>query len=127
MDINNHINNVQFARLFEESRVRAFSTWFPTRPARLSMLVARQDIEFTATLDYSPDPVVVHASVSRLGTSSFTMTLILDDASGTTCAMAETTMVVVDPATGRPTPMEDDLRSELERWRGPRAPFHDRR
>ena len=54
MDPNNHVNNVQFARLFEETRVRSFAEWWPTRPADLSMLVARQDIEFSASLEYTP-------------------------------------------------------------------------
>ncbi|MGC4963336.1 acyl-CoA thioesterase [Gordonia sp. DT101] len=114
MDINNHINNVQFARIFEESRVRSFATWLPERPKDFSLLVARQDIVFTAVLEYSLDPVTVRACVSRIGTTSFTLSLTLVDPAGTTCAVAETTMVSVDPATGRPTPVPDAVRSILE-------------
>ncbi len=112
MDINNHINNVQFARLFEESRVRSFATWLPDRPADYSMVVARQDIVFTATLDYGLDPVTVRTCVGRVGTASFTMVLTLIDPTGQTCAVAETTMVSVD-GVGRPRPIPDAVREVI--------------
>ncbi|RPA20105.1 acyl-CoA thioesterase [Gordonia sp. OPL2] len=113
MDINNHINNVQFARIFEESRVRSFAAWLPDRPEGFSVLVARQDIVFTAVLEYSLDPVTVRSCVSRIGNSSFTLSLTLIDPAGVTCAVAETTMVSVDPGTGRPTPLPDRVREAL--------------
>ncbi|MYR05419.1 acyl-CoA thioesterase [Gordonia sp. SID5947] len=114
MDINNHINNVQFARIFEECRVRSFATWLPERPDGFSVLVARQDIVYTAVLEYSLDPVTVRSCVSRIGNTSFTLSLTLVDPAGTTCAVAETTMVSVNPETGRPTPVPDTVRSILE-------------
>ncbi len=113
MDINNHINNVQFARIFEESRVRSFAAWLPDRPEGFSVLVARQDIVFTAVLEYSLDPVTVRSCVSRIGNTSFTLSLTLIDPDGVTCAVAETTMVSVAPDTGRPTPVPDHVRDAL--------------
>ncbi|MFW0785043.1 thioesterase family protein [Gordonia sp. CPCC 206044] len=114
MDINNHINNVQFARIFEESRVRSFMNWLPVRPENYSMVVARQDIVFTAVLEYSLEPVVVRTCVNRIGTSSFTMALTLIDPAGTVCATAETTMVATDPRTGRSRPIPDEVREILD-------------
>ncbi|MDL9946827.1 thioesterase family protein [Gordonia sp. ABSL11-1] len=113
MDINNHINNVEFARIFEESRIRSFAAWLPDRPEGFSVLVARQDIVFTAVLEYSLDPVTVRSCVSRIGNTSFTLSLILIDPDGVTCAVAETTMVSVAPDTGRPTPVPDLVRDSL--------------
>ncbi|RPA57818.1 acyl-CoA thioesterase [Gordonia oryzae] len=117
MDINAHINNVQFARLFEEGRVRAFSRWFPDGAERLPILVVRQDVEFRATLDYSLDPVVMRLAITRLGTSSYTIGATLSAADGTLSALARTTMVVVDPSTGRPTPIPPSARKILESHR----------
>ncbi|MEE3850088.1 thioesterase family protein [Gordonia sp. LSe1-13] len=114
MDINNHVNNVQFARIFEEARVRSFASWFPDRPEGFSMLVARQEIVFTAVLDYSLAPVTVRTCVSRIGTTSLNLSLTLIDPNGTTCAVAETTMVSVNAHTGRPTPPPDQVRAVLE-------------
>lgn len=114
MDINNHINNVQFARIFEEARVRSFAWWLPHRPAGFSLLVARQEIVFSAVLDYSVEPVTVRSCVSRVGTTSFNLSLTLIDPAGVICAVAETTMVSVDPRTGRPTPPPEEVREVLE-------------
>ena len=127
MDPNNHVNNVQFARLFEETRVRSFADWWPTRPADLSMLVARQDIEFSASLEYTPAPICARSCVSRVGTSSFVMALRLFDDHEVLCASAETTMVVVDPDTGRPRPIPPDMRDVLEYHLGEPIRFHARR
>ncbi|MBR7193308.1 thioesterase family protein [Gordonia hongkongensis] len=124
MDINNHINNVQISRIFEESRVRSFYEWMPDRPRKFSFLVARQDIEFSAPVHYSLDPVHVRTCIGRVGRSSFVMALRLFDQSGTLCATAETTMVVVDPDTGRPTPIPDDARPLLTARLGEPVRFH---
>ncbi|MFW0796876.1 thioesterase family protein [Gordonia sp. CPCC 205515] len=115
MDTNHHINNVQIARLFEETRVRSFATWFetPGRPAGFSFVVGRQDIVFRAVLHYSVEPITGRACIGRIGNSSFTMVLTLIDAAGTTCALAETTMVSVDPESGRATPVPEAVRDIL--------------
>ncbi|MFT4041735.1 MAG: thioesterase family protein [Gordonia sp. (in: high G+C Gram-positive bacteria)] len=113
MDSNGHINNVQFARLFEESRVRALGEWFSHPPKRLSVLVASQTIEFRAVLEYTPEPVRVTVGVSRIGRSSFTTSATLVAAHGVTCAVAQTTLVAVDDS-GRPVPIIDADRAVLE-------------
>lgn len=117
MDINNHINNVQFARLFEEARVRCFLQWFADEPDRLPVLVVRQDIEFRAPLDYTPDPVVARGWVNHVGNSSFAVTMTLTSPAGIECAVAETRMVAVDE-TGRPTPLPVEVRKILDAHRG---------
>ena len=123
MDINNHINNVQFARLFEEARVRSFARWLVERPDGLSMVLARQDIEFRAVLAYSLEPVRVDARITRLGRSSFAMGLTMHAPDGTVCAFAETTMVSVDPD-GKPTALSDSVREALSAQLGDPLPFH---
>lgn len=114
MDVNAHVNNVQFARLIEEGRVRAFRRWFSGGAIELSVLVARQDIEFRAPLYYTADPVVVRLAVAHLGTSSFTIGATITAADGTVAAVARTTMVLIDPATGNPTAIPSTVRESLE-------------
>ncbi|MCD2144669.1 acyl-CoA thioesterase [Gordonia paraffinivorans] len=127
MDINNHINNVQIARLFEEARVRSFHTWIADAPRNFSFLVVRQDIEFHAPVHYSTHPVTVTSCVGRVGNSSFTMALRLFDKEGVHCASAETTMVVVDPVAGRPAPIQSPLREVLTNSLGRPVEFGGRR
>lgn len=124
MDVNEHVNNVQFARLFEESRVRTFATWFEGTSTVLPILVARQVIEFRAVLMYSFEPVTIETGVSRIGTSSYTLTGVLTDPTGQVCAVAETTVVTIDPSTGRPRPLSDEGRAVLERHRTQPVPMH---
>lgn len=114
MDLNGHINNVQFARLLEEGRVRAFTRWFPAGADRLPLLVARQDIEFRAPLYYSTEPVTLSLVVRRIGTSSYTIGSTITAADGTLAAVARTTMVVIDPVSGAPTPIPPSVRAILE-------------
>lgn len=124
MDVNEHVNNVQFARLFEESRVRTFATWFEETSTVLPILVARQVIEFRAVLMYSFEPVTIETGVSRIGTSSYTLMGVLTDPAGQVCAVAETTVVTIDPRTGRPRPISDEGRAVLEGHRTQPVPMH---
>lgn len=118
MDSLAHVNNVQVARLFEEARVRAFADWFGERREGISMLVARQDIEYHSPLAYTPEPVRILVRISRIGTSSFQWGYTLVDPRGTTCAIAQTSMVVIDATTGRPTPIPARIRAILELHHG---------
>ncbi len=124
MDVNKHVNNVQFARLFEESRVRTFAEWFEGKSVVLPILVARQVIEFRAVLEYSFEPVAITTGVSRIGRTSYTLTAVLADPSGLVCAVAETTLVAIDPSTSRPRPISDDGRAILESHRIEPQPMH---
>ena len=117
MDLNQHVNNVQFARLFEEARVRTFAAWFEGAAAVLPIVVAQQVIEFRAVLAYPFDPVTVETGVSRIGRSSYTLSCTLTDPTGLLCAVAETTLVAIDPATNSPRAISDDARAVLESHR----------
>ncbi|WP_312870344.1 acyl-CoA thioesterase [Gordonia asplenii] len=125
MDSLAHVNNVQVARLFEEARVRAFAEWFGERREGISMLVARQDIEYHSPLAYTQEPVRILVRISRIGRSSFQWGYTLVDPNGVTCAIAQTSMVVIDRTTGRPTPIPDRIRAILESHHG--APVNFRR
>lgn len=114
MDINKHVNNVQFARLFEEARVRTMAEWFGDRPGGTgSFHIARQEIEFVAPLFYSTDPARAKVWISRVGTSSFDFSAELRDSLGDLKAYCETTGVTVQPETGTSRPMRDDVREFL--------------
>ena len=118
MDINGHVNNVQYARLLEEARVRALTRWFPAETNQLRPLVVRQDIEFRAPLVYTGEPTTVRMAVTRVGGSSYTLAATITAADGTLSVVASTVMVMVDPHTGRPSPMPQEARALLEEHRG---------
>lgn len=127
LDPLNHVNNVQFARLLEEARIRAMHAWFPDGEREFAMLVARQEIEYTAPLLYSLEPARVEVWVSRLGGSSFDFAYRLRSAEGELSALAESTSTVIDRETGRPIPIPAPVREVLEGRFGDEVEFRRRR
>ena len=128
LDTNHHVNNVQFARLFEEARVRAVSRWFSPEGRRRTgaFHLARQEIEFVAPLYYSPEPATAKVWISRIGTSSFEFGSELRDGKGKLVGLCETTGVMIDPETGDSRPVPDAVRDLLESKMADPVPFRRR-
>lgn len=116
-----HVNNVAMLTILEESRIEAFWASPPSvddadrRPwptavldagpgAETSTLVARQQIEYLVPLAYRRSPVLVEMWLGHLGGASMDVCYEVKDPGddGTVYARAETTVVLVDAATGRP-------------------------
>ncbi len=117
MDVNGHLNNVAFARLFEETRVR-FNRAGPAAPAvgekRSSFVVAHVAIDYLAEGNY-PATVVVGYAINRLGSSSFTVAMAAFQ-DGVCIALCDSVLVHRDPETG-PSPIPPALRERLEALR----------
>lgn len=127
LDTNHHVNNVQFARLFEEARVRTVTRWFATQGRSTGAFhLARQEIEFVAPLYYGPEPVTVKVWISRLGTSSFDFGSELRDGEGNLVGLCETTGVMIDPETGGTRAVPDAVRELLEAKMAAPVPFRRR-
>lgn len=127
MDPLNHVNNVQYARIFEEARVRAMQLWFGDRRGDFAFFIARQEIDFVTPLLYSPEPATVEIWVSRIGGKSFDYAYRLRAASGELSALAETTCTTVDVATGKPTEIPAELAASLREHAGPEVELRRRR
>lgn len=111
MDVNGHLNNVAFARLFEETRVR-FNRAGPLVTGRpSSFVVAHVAIDYLAEGNY-PAPVTMGYAIARIGSSSFTVAMAAFQ-EGTCIALCDSVLVHRDPATG-PAPLPDALRTRLE-------------
>ena len=122
-----HINNVMIARIVEESRVRAFDTWFGAARSDFWTVLARQEIEFVNILHYDVRPVSVQVWVSRIGNSSFDTACRIIDPNGQVAAVSETTLTAFDPGTGRPFPLPDAARAGLSARLGDPVPLRSRR
>ena len=127
MDPLNHINNVQYARIFEEARVRAMHEWFGERDRGFAFFIARQEIEFVRPLLYDPRPATVEIWISRIGGKSFDYGYRLRSADGELSALAETTCTTVELATGRPTDIPDELVGLLREHTGDEVELRRRR
>ena len=140
-DSNGHVNNVRFVQFLEEARVRLglqplgeeLSPNDPSRNFRsltsgpAMTVVARQEIEYRSALFYRQEPVWVDIWVTGIGASSLTYGFRIADGDGASVyALAESTLVLTDARTGRPTPLTDPQITVLESWRGDPVPFRAR-
>lgn len=122
-----HVNNATFLTLLEEARIRGMDQWFGGLDlASAPMLVARQEIEYTAQLGYRSEPIDVAIWVSSIGASSFDIAYEVRDADTRYC-IAESTLVRFDLEGGHPCRLSPEERAALEACVGGPAPFRRRR
>ena len=134
MDAYGHVNNVQYHRLLEEARIRAFGEWFHASGGdsmlRSGVLLARQEIEFLSQLAYRPEPVSVEMWITRIGGASWEMAYDIGDPdpdSTTLYARAESTLVAFDMTAQRPRRLDGDERAALTAYLGDPAEMRRRR
>jgi acyl-CoA thioester hydrolase len=139
MDSYGHVNNVFFLRYLEDTRFALFTpplgslaaegvdpglSVFALFPPGSNGLMAGHRIEYRAPLNWRIAPIVSRLWITRIGTSSFDIGYELAEPDRSTVyAIASTTLVIVDTATGRPVPLPSALRSTLARWLGDPVPF----
>ena len=132
MDAFGHVNNVQFLRLLEESRIAAFEELRGDGPGLLEtgVLVARHEVEYLRPMAWSARPAQVHLWVTAIGGASFDLGYeVSDQAPGEpeqVYARAASTMVTFDVASGATRRVSDRERAVLEGWRGDPVPFRRR-
>lgn len=141
IDSYGHANNVIQLQYFEDARVRLSEmpvqgidgidggTTFRTLSDAYLTVVGRQEVEYLSQLYYRLDPIYVQLWTSHIGVASYVLnyrlqerdsTENLSDADGqsrgvgTVYAVAQSTTVQIDRASGRPTPLTDQQRRFLE-------------
>lgn len=122
LDALRHVNNVQFLRLLEEARIKAFHHWFGPLRHRQGLLVAHAEIDYLDQLHYRGQEIAVHLWVARIAGASFDTGYELFDSAdpdATLCARGLTTQVAFDMQTQSPVRIPSDLRAVLEDHQGP--------
>lgn len=105
MDAYGHVNNLVYLRWCESARIAYFERAGVLQVDRPNVgpILGAQSIRYRIPLAY-PDRAVVHATVLRLGTTSFTMGLrVFSDkhGPGAIAAESEATIVMIDYKTGK--------------------------
>lgn len=123
-----HVNNVTYLRYLEDARVRLLNTpitWSETpgvngtslkehAPEGALPMVGGQRIEYLNQLTFRLDPIFVRIWVSHIGGSSYTLQYLVQEEDGSTIyAHAETGIVLVKIATGRPERLSAAMRDGL--------------
>lgn len=112
LDPNGHLNNVAFAALFENARVRINRATRPWdgRPANERTMVASVTIAYLREGSF-PEPVTICSGIGRIGNSSWTIEQAMFQA-GHCIATCDT--VVVCRTDGEAKPLRAEVRTELE-------------
>ena len=126
LDAYGHVNNAEMLRLLEEARIIAFwvnddsgstqvgasTAVLDGRPGAATLtLIGRQEIEYLAPIPYLRDPIDVRLWIGKLGGASLDVCYEVWSPAGTDdatlYARANTTIVLVDSASGRPRRIND--------------------
>ena len=115
IDPNRHLNNVAFAAMFENARVRLNRSLRPwaDRPKNERSMVAAVTINYLSEGQY-PDDVEISSGVSRIGTSSYVITQAMFQ-NGRCLATCDS--VIVCRTDGEGKPLRAEVVAELEKMR----------
>jgi acyl-CoA thioester hydrolase len=113
VDAMNHVNNAVNVTYLEIARTRLLRErlGFAGSARDFPFIVARVAVDYRSPVALE-DAVTVGVAVTAVGRSSFTLAYRVE-ASGRLAAEGETVQVAYDYATGRPTPIAEDLRARL--------------
>jgi len=116
-----HVNNTVYLRWFESARIAygermGLSAMMATH--KIGPILAAIRCSYLRQLNY-PDTVRIGARITRIGRSSMVMEhKVESDATGVIVAEGDSTIVVFNYATNRPTPVTDELRSAVNQLEG---------
>lgn len=132
MDAYGHVNNVTYARYFEEARIRLFfvgdtredtgidGLFRDDSPDGLKMVVASQTIDYVQPMGYSPEPLTIELWFGHIGGASIDICaeLVVNTPARQVVARSLTTAVVVDGTTMLPKRLSEEAREAAQRWQG---------
>ena len=108
-----HINNVAYAALFENGRVRFNHSLGLEHPRGTRWLIARVEIDYVAE-GFFPEAMEIASGIGRIGNSSWQILSAAFQKSG--CVATSVTTLVLTDKNGS-MPMDDTMRGVLERAR----------
>lgn len=120
-DMNGHINNGLFGSLMETNRALLFrmaadeaatEEATPGTDDNTMTVIARFEIDYLAELHF-PGQVIAASGVEKIGGASFVVLQALF-CEGRCVALGRSTIVILDRASRRATPIGDSLRAALE-------------
>jgi acyl-CoA thioester hydrolase len=116
-----HINNVVYFKWCETARVeylRRVGLWVPLPPQGVGPILASIKCDYKRPLNY-PDTIYVGARVARIGNSSIQMEhCIVSEELGGVAATADSTVVMLDYASGKSAPVSAEMRGIIGKLEG---------
>jgi acyl-CoA thioester hydrolase len=108
-----HVNNVAFHDYLQEARMGLISELDAVVNDDYAQVVVSQEIRHIKPLGYAREPVVIEAQVTDMARTSYSIAYRILNERGEVAAEATTRLAVVDPVSGRPIRMPEELRDRL--------------
>jgi acyl-CoA thioester hydrolase len=117
MDAFGHVNNTVYLRWFESARIAYFmriGLSDPKTSGGKGPILARTSCDYRLPLQF-PDTIKVAGTVTKLGTTSFTMGYRVTSAAhkNAVAAEGEGIVVLIDYAKGGKIPLDDALKAKI--------------
>lgn len=145
LDAYGHVNNARMLSLLEEARIQAFwvsddtsehavgattAVLDATPGATTVTLIARQEVEYLASIPYQRQPLDIELWIGHLGGASLDVCYEVFSPAGvdprTLYTRATTTIVLADAASGRPRRISDAERAAWKPYLGEPLAFRRR-
>ena len=108
-----HVNNVAYHDYLQEARMALIGELDVVVNDDFAQIVVSQEIRHIKPLGYARQPVVINAQVVDMARTSYSIVYRILDETGDVAAEATTRLAVIDPASGRPIRMTEELRARL--------------
>lgn len=108
-----HVNNVAYHDYLQEARMALIGELDAVVNGDFAQIVVSQEIRHIKPLGYARQPVVIEAQVVDMARTSYSIVYRILDETGDVAAEATTRLAVIDPASGRPIRMTEELRARL--------------
>jgi acyl-CoA thioester hydrolase len=117
MDAFKHVNNSVYLTYLEETRDEWFLEVLGNGASLDDFVLARTAVDFRSPLTQDDGDVDVEVRCTRVGTSSIAMAeRVVSVRDGRLAAEAESVVVHIDTATGKSSPLTDEIRTAFSRW-----------
>ena len=120
MDAYGHVNNVVFFRYFESARIEYFRSICKEEVGKGSFvpIVASTECSYLRPVHF-PDTLVAEATITKVGTSSFTMEYRLTSSDqNEVVAQGKAVIVNIDQKTGKGVPLSDETKQRISELEG---------
>lgn len=108
-----HVNNVAYHDYLQEARMGLIKDLDAVVNADYAQIVVEQHIRHLRPLGFDAQPLRIDIGIDDMARTSYTIRYRIRDENDDIVAEATTRMAVVNPESGRPTRIPEDLRQRL--------------
>lgn len=109
-----HVNNVAYHDYLQEARMGLIGELGAVVNDAYAQIVVSQEIRHVKPLGYDRAPVVIETTIRDMRRTSYVIEYRILDENGDVAAEAMTRLAVVDPVSGRPIRMPEELVARLQ-------------